>query len=74
MSEPRLTSVQVPSAFALLYVPHFYATLSAGKAYNIAQPRQFEEHLAKDESIDKVVSLARSSSLPTPRLSFPGPD
>jgi hypothetical protein len=41
----------------LLYVPHTYAGIMAGKNQDVANPRKTEEHLAKDDSLDKVVSI-----------------
>lgn len=53
----KLMNRQIPAAMILLYVPHTYAGIKAGKNQDIANPRKTEEHLAKDDSFDKVVSV-----------------
>jgi hypothetical protein len=40
----------------LLYVPHTYANLAVGKNLDMAHPRKMNEHMDKDESMDKMVS------------------
>jgi hypothetical protein len=40
----------------LLYLPHTYANMMAGKNVDMAYPRKTDENLAKDDGIDKVVS------------------
>lgn len=40
----------------LLYIPHVYAGVKAGKNQDNANPRKTAEHVLKDESLDKVVS------------------
>jgi hypothetical protein len=59
----------------LVYVPHVYASVKAGKNHDIAYPRKMAENVAKDESIDKVVSyllpvLIHSPFLPPPPLFY----
>ncbi|KAL0473094.1 hypothetical protein QR685DRAFT_515792 [Neurospora intermedia] len=43
----------VPAAFVLALLPNFYASMAAGKNYDLANPRKTEEHLAKDTTLSK---------------------
>ncbi|KAH8909909.1 hypothetical protein BR93DRAFT_426242 [Coniochaeta sp. PMI_546] len=54
LTKAQLSYYTVPAAMILLYVPHTYAGILAGKNQDIANPRRTEEHLAKDDSLDKV--------------------
>jgi len=48
----------------LQYAPQVYANMKAGKNVDIAAPRKTAEHVANDQSLDKVVSsLSLSLSL-----------
>lgn len=60
-----LTVSQVPAAMLLAYAPHVYASIKAGKNHDRANPRKTTEHLAKDDSIDKVVSTPLGLTTPT---------
>ncbi|KAK0722572.1 hypothetical protein B0T26DRAFT_851506 [Lasiosphaeria miniovina] len=55
----------VPAAFVLVMIPHTYANFSAGKNYDLANPRKTEEYCAKDTTMDKVtlrrISRARAA-------------
>jgi len=37
-------------------VPHTYASIAAGKSYDLAYPRKIESTVTADEKCDKVVS------------------
>lgn len=50
----------------LLYAPQTYASIKAGRNHDLANPRKMEEHLAKDDSVDKAVSTL---SMPPQNLS-----
>ncbi|OIW33532.1 hypothetical protein CONLIGDRAFT_181326 [Coniochaeta ligniaria NRRL 30616] len=54
LTKAQLSYYTVPAAMILLYVPHTYAGIKAGKNQDNANPRKTEEHLAKDDSINKV--------------------
>ncbi|KAJ9152174.1 hypothetical protein NKR19_g4642 [Coniochaeta hoffmannii] len=53
-TKSQLSYYTIPAAMVLLYVPHTYANIKAGKSQDHANPRKIEENLSKDESIDKV--------------------
>ncbi|KAK0630698.1 hypothetical protein B0T17DRAFT_529067 [Bombardia bombarda] len=54
LSSTNWSYYSIPVAFMLIMVPHSYASVAAGKSYDLANPRKTEEHLAKDTTVDKV--------------------
>ncbi|KAK7735908.1 hypothetical protein SLS53_007286 [Cytospora paraplurivora] len=57
LTRPHLAYYSVPAAFLLALAPHAYASIAAGKSYDLAYPRKTVESAAKDTSQDKQTVL-----------------
>ncbi|ROW17485.1 hypothetical protein VPNG_00763 [Cytospora leucostoma] len=57
LTRPHLAYYSVPAAFLLALAPHAYASIAAGKSFDLAYPRKTVESAAKDASQDKQTVL-----------------
>ncbi|KAL1880505.1 hypothetical protein VTK73DRAFT_5892 [Phialemonium thermophilum] len=53
LSKNNLSYYTVPAVMVVTYLPHFYASVRAGRNYSLAYPRSTPERLAKAADLDK---------------------
>ncbi|OLN88352.1 hypothetical protein CCHL11_00523 [Colletotrichum chlorophyti] len=55
LAQKGLSLYSVPAAFVMALLPNVYATASAGKNYDPANPRKLQDAVAAEDKIDKIV-------------------
>ncbi|KAK4456047.1 hypothetical protein QBC34DRAFT_388738 [Podospora aff. communis PSN243] len=53
--EINLSYYTIPAAFLVAFLPHAYASILAGKNYDLANPRKTLIHIEKDTSLSKPI-------------------
>jgi hypothetical protein len=53
---------QVPAAFFCAHGPHFYAIVSASRAYDNSAPQTFKDNILNENSLDDKVKTTPATS------------